>query len=234
MALGLLWGVASSYPHLESPMSVYSVKYGDTLSQIAQRTSTTVRQLARVNDIEDVDTIQAGQKLELPGQRDEFIPSDAVKAVGGPALTGEAPVRGTAPVTGNSAAQGSAPVSGSGSSSDALDRARSLIGRAYGDPAGASGAAVGPDSPFMHCAQFVNAVYPDLPPSAPQLTQMATPGLEPKAGDVLTSNAPPPWGHVGIMTEKGTVIHSIPGTGVHESSLAEFEASSPITGVIPR
>ena len=116
----------------------------------------------------------------------------------------------------------------------ALDTARSLIGREYGDPAGASGEAVGPDSPFMHCAQFVNAVYPDLPPRAPELAGMATPGLEPKAGDVIASNQPPPWGHVGIMTEKGTVIHSIPGQGVHESSREEFEMYSPITGVIPR
>jgi cell wall-associated NlpC family hydrolase len=123
---------------------------------------------------------------------------------------------------------------GDASSTSALERARGLIGRAYGDPAAASAEPVGPNSPFMHCAQFVNAVYPDLPASAPQMASMATPGLEPKAGDVLTSTSPAPWGHVGIMTEKGTVIHSIPGRGVHESSLAEFEASSPVTGVIPR
>jgi cell wall-associated NlpC family hydrolase len=86
----------------------------------------------------------------------------------------------------------------------------------------------------MHCAQFVNAVYPDLPPRAPELAGMAKAGVQPKAGDVLCSTQPAPWGHVGIMTDKGTVIHSIPGAGVHESSLAQFEASSPITGVIPR
>jgi hypothetical protein len=86
----------------------------------------------------------------------------------------------------------------------------------------------------MHCAQFVNAVYSDLPPRAPELQGMATPGLEPKAGDVIASQEPAPWGHVGIMTEKGTVIHSIPGTGVHESSREEFEQYSPISGVIPR
>jgi LysM repeat protein len=200
-------------------MSVYSVKSGDTLSQIAQRMGSSVQKLAQVNDIEDPNVIQAGQQLKVPGQRDEFNPNSAVQPPGGPAsLTGQAP-----------------PVGGSSSStSAALDRARGLIGREYGDPAGASGEAVGPNSPYMHCAQFVNAVYPDLPPRAPELTDMATPGAEPKAGDVLTSNQPAPWGHVGIMTEKGTVIHSIPGVGVHESSLAEFEASSPVTGVIPR
>jgi murein DD-endopeptidase MepM/ murein hydrolase activator NlpD len=200
-------------------MSVYSVRSGDTLSQIAQRMGSTVQKLAKVNDIQDPNVIQVDQQLKIPGQqplnipgqRDEYTPpSDSTQKLGGPAPTGN-----------------------SSSSTAALDKARGLIGRAYGDPSGASGEAVGPNSPFMHCAQFVNAVYPDLPPSAPQLTDMATPGAEPKAGDVLCSDQPAPWGHVGIMTEKGTVIHSIPGTGVHES-LAEFEASSPVTGVIPR
>jgi LysM repeat protein len=200
-------------------MSVYSVKSGDTLSQIAQRMGSTVQKLARVNDIEDPNLIQVDQKLKVPGQRDEFNPTQSVQPAGGPAsLTGEA-----APGGGSNA-----------SSSAALDRAKSLIGRAYGDPAGASGEAVGPNSPFMHCAQFVNAVYPDLPPRAPELTDMAQPGVEPKPGDVLCSDQPAPWGHVGIMGENGTVIHSIPGAGVHESSLAQFEASSPVTGVIPR
>jgi cell wall-associated NlpC family hydrolase len=208
-------------------MSVYSVRYGDTLSQIAQRMGASLQRLAKVNDIANVNQIQAGQQLVIPGQRDEFIPSNAAR-LQGPSLTGEP--RGV----GTTAPAGATQPVGSKSTSEALDLARSLIGRAYGDPAGASGAAVGPDSPFMHCAQFVNAVYPDLPPRAPELASMAQPGLEPKPGDVLTSTQPAPWGHVGIMTEKGTVIHSIPGRGVHESTLAEFEASSPVTGVIPR
>ncbi|HEX8704015.1 MAG TPA: LysM domain-containing protein [Myxococcaceae bacterium] len=207
-------------------MSVYSVRFGDTLSQIAQRMGASMQRLAKVNDIANVNQIDAGQKLVIPGQRDEFIPSSA--APRGPSLTGEPQGVGAA------APAGAAQPVGSAGSSDKLDLARSLIGRAYGDPAGASGEAVGPDSPFMHCAQFVNAVYPDLPPRAPELASMAQPGLEPKAGDVLTSTQPAPWGHVGIMTDKGTVIHSIPGRGVHESTLAEFEASSPVTGVIPR
>jgi cell wall-associated NlpC family hydrolase len=65
---------------------------------------------------------------------------------------------------------------------------------------------------------------------------MATPGdaSSAKPGDVLTSTQPGPYGHVGIMTERNTVIHSIPGRGVHESSLAAFQASSPVEGVIHR
>jgi murein DD-endopeptidase MepM/ murein hydrolase activator NlpD len=221
-------------------MSVYSVRSGDTLSQIAQRSNTTVDQLAKTNNIEDVDQIQAGQQLQVPGQKDEFT-AEGAQGVGGPALTGQTQSPDAASPVGETQQTGAAtdpamgvqPAGGS-DTAQALDTARSLIGREYGDPAGASGEAVGPDSPFMHCAQFVNAVYPDLPPRAPELEAMSTPGLEPKAGDVLASTSPAPWGHVGIMTEKGTVVHSIPGVGVHESSLAEFEASSPVTGVIPR
>jgi cell wall-associated NlpC family hydrolase len=121
-----------------------------------------------------------------------------------------------------------------GDSGKALDVARSLIGRGYGDIN--SGTPVGRDSPNMNCAQFVNAVYPDLPSGAPRLHAMATPGdaSSAKPGDVLTSTQPGPYGHVGIMTERNTVIHSIPGRGVHESSLAAFQASSPVEGVIHR
>jgi len=208
-------------------MSVYNVRYGDTLSQIAQRTDTSVKRLAKVNDIENVNKIYADEKLKIPGQSDQFTPGNAAQP------NGVSPAGQAQGVSGTSPAGATQPV-GSASSSDKLDLARSLIGRAYGDPAGASAAAVGPDSPFMHCAQFVNAVYPDLPASAPQLASMAQQGVEPKPGDVLTSTQPAPWGHVGIMTEQGTVIHSIPGRGVHESSMAEFEASSPVTGVVPR
>lgn len=189
-------------------MSTYRIQSGDTLSHIASRTGHSVAQLAQLNGIQNVDLIHAGQKLNIPGQRDQYV-------------------------GGASAVDAAAPGS-SAKTSDALSRARGLVGRAYGDPAGASGEAVGPDSPFMHCAQFVNAVYPDLPPRAPELTQMAQRGRAPKAGDVVASREPAPWGHVGIMTEKGTILHSIPGRGVHESSMADFETYSPIVGVIPR
>jgi len=56
----------------------------------------------------------------------------------------------------------------------------------------------------------------------------------PVPGDVICSGSPPPYGHVGIMTDQGTVIHSTPGQGVHESALGELTAYSPIDGVIPR
>jgi LysM repeat protein len=200
-------------------MSVYAIKPGDTLSQIALRNRTTVEQLARANGIQNPDLIHAGKTLRIPaaqpGGQDAFIDPQKPRGTGMPQLN--PPPSGTT--------QGA---------QQAIDVGRSLIGRAYGDPAGASAQPVGRNSSYMHCAQFVNAVYPDLPASAPQLHQMSTKGAEPRPGDVVTSSQPAPWGHVGIMTERGTILHSIPGRGVHESSRAEFEQYSPITGVVQR
>lgn len=197
-------------------MTALKVRFGDTLSQIAQRVGSTVQQLARANGIANPHDIKAGSTLKIPGRVDEYVAPR--KTEGMPVLDGGQTGGVTSP--------------GGASAGGALEVARSLIGRAYGDPSGASGAAVGRDSPFMHCAQFVNAVYPNLPPGAPRLAAMATPGNDPKPGDVVTSTQPAPWGHVGIYTERGTIIHSIPGRGVHESSRAEFEAYSPISGTI--
>lgn len=45
--------------------SSYKVKYGDTLSKIARRAGMTVKELAALNNIEDVNNIVAGQTLKL-------------------------------------------------------------------------------------------------------------------------------------------------------------------------
>ena len=46
--------------------SYYTVKKGDTLSEIAVEHNTTVKKLAELNDIENVDLIYVGQKIKLP------------------------------------------------------------------------------------------------------------------------------------------------------------------------
>ncbi|QPP07837.1 LysM peptidoglycan-binding domain-containing protein [Streptomyces bathyalis] len=46
-----------------SNATYYVVRTGDTLSEIAEMYGTTVEQLAKWNDIPDVDVIKAGQKL---------------------------------------------------------------------------------------------------------------------------------------------------------------------------
>ena len=44
----------------------YVIKPGDTLSKIARRNNTTVKELAEINKIEDVDVIKAGASLRVP------------------------------------------------------------------------------------------------------------------------------------------------------------------------
>ena len=46
--------------------TTYKVKRGDTLSGIAAEFGTTVKVLARLNDIDDPRTLRVGQVLELP------------------------------------------------------------------------------------------------------------------------------------------------------------------------
>jgi hypothetical protein len=183
------------------------------MTSIAQQQGVGVQGLINANpQIRDPNLIFAGQQLQMPG---------GAAPAGGDGFTAS-PASSKPPVD----------LSGQRSNGASLDTARSLIGRGYGDIN--SGTPVGRDSPVMNGAQFVNAVYPDLPSGAPALTDMATPGAQPKAGDVICSNSPPPYGHVGIATGQGTVVHSTPGVGVHESPMSEFTAYSPIDGVIPR
>ncbi len=54
----------------------YTVKGGDTLSQIALAHSTTIQELARLNNIADVNKIYAGQVLILPGHTEPVSSED--------------------------------------------------------------------------------------------------------------------------------------------------------------
>lgn len=61
--------IAKTGLHLEDKKTTeaYTVKRGDTLGKIAKRLRTTVKRLAELNDITDVNTISIGQELKLPG-----------------------------------------------------------------------------------------------------------------------------------------------------------------------
>jgi LysM repeat protein len=50
----------------KKPMK-YTVKYGDTLSGLAQRFKVDQATLARVNDIDNPNKIYAGREIEIPG-----------------------------------------------------------------------------------------------------------------------------------------------------------------------
>jgi LysM repeat protein len=53
-------------PTPESPFIEYTVQPGDSLSSIAQRFGTTADELARINSITDPNTLNVGQKLQVP------------------------------------------------------------------------------------------------------------------------------------------------------------------------
>ena len=52
--------------HDKEKYKIYTVKAGDTLSAIAEKFDTTVKKLAKINHIEDVNLIFVGQKLKVP------------------------------------------------------------------------------------------------------------------------------------------------------------------------
>ena len=49
-----------------SPFEEYTVRQGDSLSSIAQQFGTTADELARINGITDPNTLNVGQKLQVP------------------------------------------------------------------------------------------------------------------------------------------------------------------------
>ena len=49
-----------------SPFEEYTVQQGDSLSSIAQQFGTTADELARINSITDPNTLDVGQKLQVP------------------------------------------------------------------------------------------------------------------------------------------------------------------------
>lgn len=69
------------------------IRKGDTLSQIAQTFGTTVSELARLNKIENVDFIKAGDTLKLPKPKKKYKKSKSSKKIDGsiPIDTGTKP-----------------------------------------------------------------------------------------------------------------------------------------------
>ncbi|HZQ27849.1 MAG TPA: transglycosylase SLT domain-containing protein [Acidimicrobiales bacterium] len=68
------------------PPTSYTLRFGDTLSAVANRFGTTVPALAQLNGIADVHKVRAGQVLRLPG-----VPGAPVVPVISPALARRLP-----------------------------------------------------------------------------------------------------------------------------------------------
>ena len=56
-------------PTPSEPTAPYTIRAGDTLSEIAEMTGTTVEELAEINNIEKVDEIDAGAVIDIPIRR---------------------------------------------------------------------------------------------------------------------------------------------------------------------
>ena len=56
-------------PVPDVPTAKYKIQLGDTLSEIADATGTTVEELARINNIKEVDVIKAGADIDIPIKR---------------------------------------------------------------------------------------------------------------------------------------------------------------------
>ncbi|MCI8518703.1 MAG: LysM peptidoglycan-binding domain-containing protein [Clostridia bacterium] len=46
---------------------IYTIKRGDTLSQIAKEFNVTIESIAKLNDIKDINLIYAGDRLRIEG-----------------------------------------------------------------------------------------------------------------------------------------------------------------------
>jgi nucleoid-associated protein YgaU len=60
--------VPSPLPEEQPQQTTYIVQRGDTLAEIALRFGVSLTDLARANDIQNVDRIEVGQVLLIPGQ----------------------------------------------------------------------------------------------------------------------------------------------------------------------
>jgi predicted chitinase len=68
-------------------MAGYKIRWGDTLSHLAQRFGTTVKSLARANGIANANLIFAGRSLKIPGKTDSYAPPESSAAkVGMPVI----------------------------------------------------------------------------------------------------------------------------------------------------
>jgi peptidoglycan-N-acetylglucosamine deacetylase len=79
--------VVTNAPTQIPPGDVYIVQPGDTLSQIARRFNTTVRTLAQLNGIVNVNSIRVGQRLQLVGTGTSNPPATQIAPTAVPSET---------------------------------------------------------------------------------------------------------------------------------------------------
>jgi len=105
-------------------MSTHRIHAGETLSTIARRTGTSVSALMRANpQVHNANRISAGQRLNIPGSRDEFVGASGRSARSpAPGATPANRFAGTAPAAGVGGAERR------GGASRAMDVAKEFVG----------------------------------------------------------------------------------------------------------
>jgi cell wall-associated NlpC family hydrolase len=182
----------------------YTIRLGDTLGAIANRFDTSVRRLARINDIKNPNVIQAGDRLRVPGQRDDFVPG---------------PSRGPRADRPNRP-QGGRDVQGSrvnAGGQRAVREARQYMGVRYNYSHDRSNRGFSRNG-TLDCSQLVSKVYPRLPPDVVTQSRMGKSVgsvRNARAGDLVffDENGSGRATHVGIATGRGTVVHASSFTG---------------------
>jgi LysM repeat protein len=76
--------VLEMYKNLSPAVTNYTVKRGDTLSELAERFGTTVREIVRMNpQIRDVNKIVAGKDIDIPGKPQPVVAMPLIDRVPG-------------------------------------------------------------------------------------------------------------------------------------------------------
>ncbi|MFN7132078.1 MAG: LysM peptidoglycan-binding domain-containing protein [Myxococcales bacterium] len=138
----------------------YTVRRGDTLNTLAQRFGTSVSALVQANGIRNKHLIVVGQKLRIPGRRDDFVP--AAPRANTPARRPASPAPSRPPVANASRTQAPAARPSGGGGARAFELAKGVLGR-HASELKRSGGAIGkamqdwvPNN--VNCANFVSAV----------------------------------------------------------------------------
>lgn len=190
----------------------YSIKSGDTLSQIAQRYGTSVSALMKANPyIKNADLIYTGKSLNIPGGKDEFVDSPNRS---GPSLSGEP-----------SAPAGAPDSTPSGASGNAYEIARSMLGRNASDMKVNGRLADEMDDWVpnnVNCANFVSGVLQEAGQISKSQHDNSVLGLSAKLA------ADPQWSKTSLANAKpGDVVAFDTGGGQHVVLFAGFKNGKP-------
>lgn len=184
-------------------MTAYRIRPGDTLSALAVRNHTSVAALLKANPgVKNANLIFAGQTLQVPGKRDEFVPAQKTAAAARPA-----------PASSSSARAFAIAQSYLGWNAGALKVSGNAVGKAMADWV--------PNT--VNCANFVSGVLEAAGQIPHRLHDDSVNGLMHKL------DADPQFARVTLAhAQPGDVVSfRTPGNGRHVELFAGWENGRP-------